>query len=222
MSSRVGPEVSGLQGPLSASPGSFRGTFSSTSVILLMESGWGRNGALWAARKGALQLPKGSGARPGQTKRRVDSFSVSRGPTGAEETGGTGLWNHREVNAGSATRKLRPEGRPARPKRPPQAHPGSSSRGKPTALKFQAPHLLHGDQPPLRSRAGSCAPLDWGRTTAAGQRGATAVQGRPARTPAAAPWWESPGFERKPPPVSGATGRGTCRPPPPSLVEAAG
>lgn len=29
-----------------------------------MESGWGRNGALWAARKGALQLPKGSGARP--------------------------------------------------------------------------------------------------------------------------------------------------------------
>lgn len=70
-------------------------------------------------------------ARPGQTKRRVDRFTVSRGPTWAEETGETGLGNHREVSAGSATRKLRPEGRPARPKRPPQAHPGSSSRGSP-------------------------------------------------------------------------------------------
>ena len=38
LSSRVGPELSGLQGLLSASPGSFPGTFSSTSVILLMES----------------------------------------------------------------------------------------------------------------------------------------------------------------------------------------
>ena len=136
MSSRVGPEVSGLQAPLSASPGSFRGTFSSTSVILLMESGGGAKWGAVGGEEGGSPTTEGvwgpaNCARPGQTKRRVDSFRVSRGPTGAEEPGGTGLRNHRVESAGSATRKLRPEGRPARLKRPPQAHPGSSSRGSP-------------------------------------------------------------------------------------------
>lgn len=67
--SQVGPDVSSLQDPLSAS---FRSTLSSTSVILLMESGLGRNGALLASGKSARR------ARPGQ-ERQVGSSRVSEG-----------------------------------------------------------------------------------------------------------------------------------------------
>lgn len=71
--SQVGPDVSSLQDPLSAS---FRGTLSSTSGILLMESGLGRNGALLASGEGGLGSSRRT--RPGQV-RQVGSSWVSEG-----------------------------------------------------------------------------------------------------------------------------------------------
>lgn len=228
LSSWFGPGVSSLQGPLSASPGSFRGTFSSMYSILWMEPGWGRNGALLVS--GQLGSPTAERwLRPGPlrptwtTQKRATSRSL-RGQTGTKGPGGGGTRDQSEVEhwtrnkdteaggpwhrAGARGRPLPlPAGRPPLPKRPPQARSGS------LALTFS---LVTG--PLLPSGRCGRAVSSSGRTTAAGRRGREAGRGRtvtrryeadPAITPARdarGPRWESPRFENKPLPVSWGNG----------------
>lgn len=220
LSSWVGPGVLGFQDPLSALPGSFRGTVSSTPSILLMEPGGG--GEKWRAvgvpGRGLSQLPW-EGLRPSlshptwKNKKRTASGSL-RGQTGK------GTWRSRDrgitatSSTGHATRKLKPNMGKALPPlsgdllaRDALPGPlGSGSRKKPK----------HPSSEPLTSSLATCPypaaaqPQGSGRTTAAGQRGCaaargrTAARGRPAdlsRTPvgdAEGARWESPGFENKP------------------------
>lgn len=107
-----GPELSGLQGLLSASPGSFPGTPSFTSVIpRLIESGWGSKRASWAGGKRAPNYRGGWGLGPGPsrptwTPLRELGGSFREG-SGAERA--FGVKGTREVSAASTSATLRPE-----------------------------------------------------------------------------------------------------------------
>lgn len=216
LSSRVGPELSGLQGLLSASPGSFPGTFSFTSVILLIESGWGgKRGRCGRRGRGRFNYRGGwgSGARPVAPD--VDPTEGAGRAASGREAGRTARrkGNPRSERCLHKRDTAARAGRPSPPEAPaPGPHQGSGSSGALTSPRRPAAARASAGRRPSAKRG----PYHRGGAAGGGGRqgprgGVQAGGPSPASPPAPASGWRRPGFEHKPRPVSGATGLGTCR-----------